>query len=118
MPRPWRETVRDWPAFSARVWYLVQVVSLAKVAAPPAIRATLAFREPPQDGRTYVVLLPLPVRLAGQVTADFLIAAGLEVASGATVAPLDAVGAHLRVRFAQDAEGGWHVDRVAAPEKP
>jgi hypothetical protein len=117
MTRAWRERVCDWPALLADVWYLMRATSLEKSSAPPAVRVQLAFLDAEQAGRVHVALLPLPVRPAGQLTGDFFIAAGTDIAAGGTVTPKAVVGKTVRAQFARDTQGGWQIERFAAPEE-
>jgi hypothetical protein len=116
MPRAWRERVRDWLALQASVWYLLRVVSVEKSADPPGVRVQFEFVDRDQAGRMHVAVLPLPVRLARQLTADFFIATGLGVVAGGTVTPNAAVGKSVQAQVARGAQSGtWQIDRFASP---
>ena len=116
MTRLWRERIHDWRALRVDVWYLLGVVSLDKVAAPPAIRAVLESLDKEHAGRTHVAVLPVPVRPGG-LAADFFRACGVEVVAGGTVTPKAVLGKVVRAQFARTASGdAWQIARFALAE--
>lgn len=98
MPRPWTELVRDWPVLAATIWYLALITAVEKATDPPAIQVTLELLDHGQKGRRITVTLPLPIRLAG-LTADYLIAAGIELRPQGRIRPKDTVGRTICLRF-------------------
>ena len=119
MSRPWVLRVADWPALQAAVLYLLRVVSVDKSTVPSAVRVELEFVEEEQAGRTYVALLPLPLRSAG-LTADFFRAAGVDtITAGGTVMPKVVVGKVVRAGFGHtDEDGEWQIVRFMPASAP
>lgn len=96
MPRKWLEPVRPWPRLARNKPYSCRVSDVHKV--PDGIAVELAHLDEPQVGRRHTLVLPLPLRPEG-LGPQFLRACGMVLAEGERIAPEDAVGAVVSVRF-------------------
>lgn len=105
MPRKWLELIRDWADVQAGKDYVVRCQAVTKHTDPPGMEITLEFLQGDQAGRTMSVVLPTPI-LPSSLTRAFLAAAHLNVALGKRVAPEDAAGAVMSVRFDTDPASG------------
>jgi len=115
MTRPLQLRVIGWNTLKKRLWYLLRVVAIDKVADPSAVHVELEFLDDKHAGRTHVALLPLPIRPAGPA-AEFFRACGVEIVVGGTIAPKDALGAKVRVQFAKGDGDAWQAVRFAPME--
>ncbi len=104
MPRKWLEAVRDWPALRTNRCYAAQVLGVDRVDKAPGMTVCMELVGHEHAGRTVSVELGLPCRPGG-VTAEFFRACGFTVAPGARIAPKDAIGRRVRVRFVPVQDG-------------
>lgn len=114
--KPWVLRVSVIPALRAAVLYLLRVVSIERSVEPFAVRVEFEFMDEEQAGRTYVMLLPLPLRPTG-LAADFFRAVGVDITAGGTVRPHSARNKLLRAEFARTTGNGeWQIVRFVSAE--
>jgi hypothetical protein len=98
MPRKWEETVKPFEPLKENHRYLLQVSGVSKCS-KAAICLTLEHvAGHSQAGRVHTLTLPLPIRPDG-LTAEFFRAVGIQVQVDTKVAPKDAFGRQVYVKF-------------------
>lgn len=113
-------TVSAWPQIKEATFYTVKILNIAKRKSPPGLQVELEHLDKSQTGRKLSFLLSLPCRPQG-MTASFLKAVGFRVEVGRQLAPTDAVGRRLKVKFAKTEDGSTVAPAIFAPvpkEKP
>ena len=105
--RKWQETIQPWKQLSVSMLYLCLVLEVTRSTKPRGIRVTIQHLGEPQAGRTHTFIIALPLRPEG-LGADFFRACGLGIAVGGQVAPRDAIGVTIRVRFAPSEDGNYN----------
>jgi len=96
MPRKWLELIRPWPRLVRNRPYSCSVIDVRKVS--QGIAVELAHLDEPQVGRRHTLVLQLPLRPEG-LGPQFFRACGMVLAEGERIAPEEAAGAVVSVRF-------------------
>jgi hypothetical protein len=96
MPRKWLEPIRPWPRLVRNRPYSCRVIDVRK--ASQGIAVELVHLHEPQVGRRHTLVLPLPLRPEG-LGPQFFRACGMVLADGRRIAPKDAAGTVVSVRF-------------------
>lgn len=108
MPPKKRVKVEWWSRLRPDADYPLKVTDIGWGESDTCLAVVLTHLAEDQAGRTVKLDLPLPVRPEGR-TASFLRAAGLDVAVGNSLDPMDAKGAVVQARFDVGADGNGDV---------
>ena len=103
-PKQWQIEIKAYPRIREGHDYLMLIETIAKSCSPRGVRAVLKHLSDEQSGREHTMVLRsvFPGNLAGA----FFLAAGMEVAVGQKLAPNEAVGKEILVRFSRDPKTG------------
>lgn len=96
--RKWTETIKSWPQLSARRLYRMRVLDVRKATGDKGMEVVFEFQDEQQMGRKFDDILTLPIRPAGR-TAEFFLASGQNITTDGSIAPRDAIGCEMGVRF-------------------
>lgn len=108
MPPKKKVKVEPWPRLRPNADYPLKVTDIAWGENDALLVVVLSHLAEDQAGRTVKLDLALPVRPEGR-TASFLRGAGLDVAVGNSLDPMEAKGAVVQARFDVGADGNGDV---------